>query len=132
MRGAVFPDTEAVAATWLRTRNLGATVATDLIGFTKGQRRIVVVRTGGTPTLPYRIDNPRLDIDAWGASKSDAHDLAQAARAALHELPTGNHTALAAVVAHVEDESGLTWLPDPETGAARYVFSLRLAVHPYP
>lgn len=134
MRAAIFPDSEAVAATWLRSRPelAGIQVSTDLRGYTAGQRRIVITRVGGVPSLAIRVDNPRLDVDVFGTDKADAHDLAQLARALLHELPTGDHTALDAVVANVADDVGLQWLPDPDTQAARYVLTLRLAVHPYP
>jgi hypothetical protein len=134
MRAAVFPDSEAIAVGWLRTWPdlAGVKATTDLVGWLAGQRRIVITRIGGTPSLPMRIDNPRLDVDVYAEDKGAAHDLAQLARAALHELPEGDHTALDAVVAHVNDETGLQWLPDISTSAARYTFTVRLAVHPYP
>ena len=131
MRAAVFPDSEAVAVVWLRAE-LGAPVATDLNGWTAGQSRVVVTRIGGVPSIAYRLDNPRLDVDVYAATKEAAHDLAQLARARLHELPEGDHTALGAVVANVTDDVGLQYLPDPDTRAPRYVFTVALAVHPSP
>jgi hypothetical protein len=132
MRAALFPDSEAVAVTWLRDRLDSVPVATNLIGWQAGQRRVVITRIGGVPTLPMRLDNPRLDVNCYAEDKGAAHDLAQLARVELHELPSGDHTALSAVVSHVYDDTGLQWLPDPGTQAARYLFGVRLAIHPYP
>lgn len=134
MRAAVFPDSEAVAVAWLRTQPEldGVKATTNLIGWQAGQRRVVITRIGGVPSLAVRIDNPRLDVDVYAEDKGAAHDLAQVTRAALHDLPEGEHTALGAVVANVTDDTGLQWLPDPGTNAARYSFTVRLAVHPYP
>jgi hypothetical protein len=131
MRAAVFPDSEAVAVQWLRAA-VGVVVATDLNGWQAGQARVVVTRIGGVPSIAYRVDNPRLDVDCYGPDKAAAHDLAQLARARLHELPTGDHTALGAVVAHVRDDVGLQFIPDPDTRAPRYLFTVALAVHPSP
>lgn len=130
VRAVIFPDSEAVAVTGLRAQDLDA--RTDLVGWRAGDSRVVVTRIGGVPSLPFRIDNPRLDVDCYADSKEAAHDLAQQARVALHELPNGDHTALGAVVSHVTDDTGLQWLPDPDTSAARYTFAVRLSVHPHP
>jgi len=131
MRAAVFPDSEAIAVQWLRGE-VDADVATDLAGWLAGQARVVVTRIGGLPSIAYRVDNPRLDVDCYAADKAAAHDLAQFVRARLHELPTGDHTAFGAVVSHVRDDVGLQFLPDPDTRAPRYLFSVALAVHPSP
>ena len=132
MRAAVFPDSEAVAVVWLRHADLDATIATDMNGWRAGESRITVTRIGGSPSLAQRIDNPRLDVDVYAASKEVAHDLAQLARARLHELPEGDHTALGAVVANVADDLGLQYTPDPDTGTPRYIFTVALAVRPHP
>ena len=133
MSAALFPDSEAVAVTYLRSRNeLDVTVTTDLHGWRAGDRRVVLSRSGGVPSLAFRIDNPRLDVDAFAATKEAAHDLAQLVRVALHDLPTGDHTALGAVVVDVRDDVGLTYLPDPDTNAPRYVFAVVLVVRPHP
>lgn len=131
MRAALFPDSEAVAVLWMRA-GTAVTVATDMKGWLAPRSRIVITRIGGVPSMAVRIDNPRLDVDVYAASKEAAHDLAQLARVRLHELPTGDHTALGAVVAHVADDVGLHYIPDPDTQTPRYVFTLRLAVRPHP
>jgi hypothetical protein len=132
VRAAVFPDSEALAVSWLAAGVELATVGTDLRGWQAGDRRLVVVRIGGVPSLAVRIDNPRLDVDAYAESKESAHDLAQSARARLHEMPTGDFTGSGAVVAHVRDELGLRFLPDPDTGTPRYLFTVQLVVRPHP
>lgn len=133
LRAVAFPDSEYIAVRWLNASPLiDAPARTDLVGWTAGQQRLVIARLGGVPSLPYRIDNPRLDIGAWAETKAAAHDLAQLARSVLHDLPNGDHTDLGAVVAHVRDEVGLQWLPDPDTNTPRYIFVLSLTVRPHP
>ena len=132
IRAAVFPDSEAVAVVWLRAKLDGVAVTTDLNGWRAGDERVVVTRIGGTPSIAYRVDNPRLDVDCYAASKAAAHDLAQIVSAQLHDLPEGDHSALGAVVSHVRDDVGLQFLPDPDTRAPRYLFTVALAVHPLP
>ena len=131
MRAAVFPDSEALVVQWLAAE-LPVSVTTDLNGWRAGNRRVVITRTGGVPSLAIRVDNPRIDVDVFADTKESAHDLAQQARAAVHEMPSGDFTDAGAVVANVTDELGLAYIPDPDTRAPRYVFALRLAVHPYP
>jgi hypothetical protein len=132
VRAAVFPDSEAIAVRWINTSTLGVPTGTDLVGWRAGQARVVITRIGGVPSIPFRVDNPRLDVAVLAASKEAAHDLAQRVRAHLHELPTGDFTDAGAVVAHVRDDMGLSYLPDPETGSPRYLFGVSLAVRPHP
>jgi len=129
MRAVAFPDSEHIAVRWLTAdATLTAPATTNLTGWRAGQRRIIVTRIGGVPQIPYRVDVPRLDVDVYADKKETAHDLAQAARARLHELPNGDHTDLGAVVCDVRDEGGLQWLPDPDTNAPRYLFTVALVV----
>jgi hypothetical protein len=132
VRAVAFPDAEHVATRWLNSSTIGAPASTDLLGWHAPEPRIVITRVGGTPTLAIRIDRPRLDVDVYAPTKADAHDLAQAARVRLHELPTGDHRDLGAVVCNVVDELGLQWLPDPDTNTPRYVLTLAVTVRPHP
>lgn len=125
-----FPDAEYLAVSWLSTRLGGVKVSTDLRGWTSGQARVVITRTGGVPRLWLRTDYPRLDVDSYHANKAAAHDLAQKARAVLFDMPTGEFDA--AVVSAVEDDTGLAWIPDADTNAPRYVFGVRLVTHTLP
>lgn len=132
-RAVVFPDSEWIVTDYLTSRpDVTAPVATNLIGWTEGQRRIVVTRIGGVPEIPYRLDHPRLDIDCYAESKTAAHDLAQIARVAIHDLPDVDYSSMGAVVSHVADETGFQWLPEQISNAARYIFTVALSVHPYP
>lgn len=129
------PDAELIVTSWLRTHPalvaLGPlTVAADLRGHTPGSTRVVVTRTGGTATR--YLDRPRLDLQVWAPDKFRAHQVAQTARAVVHDLAgravtyQGGHGQVTAVT----DEGGPLWLPDdradPTNPLPRYVVSLRL------
>jgi hypothetical protein len=95
------------------------------------------MRLGGTPAEKHAIDAPRIQIEAWGASKSegtetsksDVLDYARDAWRTILELE-GETVELsngeAVFIAGVMPEMGLQWLPDPPTGRPRYIGSFRI------
>ena len=86
---------------------------------------VTVSRTGGTPAVKQYLDAPRIDINVWGNSKSEAYDLAAACRKALMDLEGQRVTdPVSAFVAGVDDVIGVTFLPDETTARDRYVFSV--------
>lgn len=129
----VFGDAEAAACDILRADAqvatfAGVAVATDLVGYTRGQRWVRVTRTGGTPVMWMLADNPVLDIAVYAEDKAAAHDLAQAARAALFAAQ-GAYTGHGLRLYDVADgTAGLRW--EPEEGAARYLLDLALITRP--
>ncbi len=126
---ATPPDAELLAIDWLDAHaDIGSSVKvgtrkTTLPG-------LVVTRIGGVPLYPGRVDKPRLDVEAWASSRTAAYDLAAAAYAVLHAMPSGTHTN--AVVTAVRDFLGLTWQPDPPTDTPKWLFSVELTVRPQP
>ena len=124
-----FPDVEAIAARRLRDAgitNLGTRVYSSIPG-DPTYPLIVLRRLGGEPAVRTSLDAGRLEIQVWGESKSQAHDIAATARVKLLELegeiisvPVG------AFVTAVNDDQGLTWDPDNLTGYDRYVFAMRI------
>lgn len=130
MTATPFPDAEAITTTYLRALIGDVPVATDLRGWQAGLARVVLTRTGGVPKLWQRTDYPRIDVDCYAADKGAAHDLAQQTRALLHDMPGA--TFPTAVICTVEDDTGLTWLPDEDTEAPRYAFAVRLVTRPIP
>lgn len=74
----------------------------------------------------------RLQVDAFAAElrqDREAWLLASTAKAALLAMPGWQHPEGA--VAAVEEVAGLQPLPDADLGRARYVFDVRVFVHPH-
>lgn len=69
-------------------------------------------------------DRPRLDVHCWGASEEDAHDLMQLCRALLGAA-RGSHSG---TVLARPATGGPQFLPDAETGAARWAFTLDITM----
>lgn len=127
----IFPDAEAAVLHALRQRGAlpGVTLGTSLpADLAEALPFLMLRRSGGVPVLRYRLDEARIDVEAWATSREAAQDLAQQARAAIHDLPGWNDQA--AVVLAVDDEAGLMWLPDPDTDLARWLFVLRVLLRP--
>lgn len=127
-----LPDSEALASSVLRTQ-LSARVYSS-IPSNPTFPLMTVKRIGGIPADRVRLDRARLQIDVWGNSKSEARDLADAARVVLHAMENKTYRVSAgavvdAVVTGVEDELGLSWQPDPVTDKDRYILGVALYVH---
>lgn len=123
-----FPDAEALVGDVLRAASLVVdTRVYSSIPKSPTFPLITLQRIGGTPVERHRLDQPRIQIDVWGTSKSEAHDIAQAARVAIHEME--GQTFATAYVSGVDDAFGLTWFPDPPTARDRYIFGVALTLH---
>ncbi len=126
-----FPDVEALAGAVVRT------VVTAIsnrcyssLPKTPTYPLVLVKRIGGVPKERHRLDRPRLQIEAWGTTKSEAYDIAQAARVALHGMEGQTYTTpVNGFIASVRDDLGLTWSPDPVTNKDRYIFGVSLTSH---
>lgn len=121
MSHAAFPDAEAVVIGILREAEFPAASA---IPAHPTYPLVIVKRIGGLPAEKHHTDNPNLQVEAWGTDKAEAHDLAQATRAAIHEAEGQTFNDLAAFITGVEDTLGLSWSPDPVSSRARYVFGV--------
>lgn len=87
-------------------------------------------RIGGLTGTPAHLDRARIQVEAWGATKGEAHTVAATVRAALFEELPGTHPL--GVVTGAEEDLGLTWSPDPESDQPRYVFGVAAFIHPAP
>jgi hypothetical protein len=133
----VFPDAELVAVTVLRAalaagtivgtewpEDLPAKLKTGVVSLTRG---------GGAVVQRNVIEDVTLDIDVLAASKGEAHDLAQLARAHLHA--SEGTTVDGAQIYTVADVS-LIWLPhqpDAETTPfPRYVLVMQMRLRAQP
>jgi hypothetical protein len=130
-----FGDVEAAAVAIVHADTTtmtftGVTVATDLVGYTAGGRWVRVVRSGGVPTRWMNVDNPTLALACYAEDKATAHDLANAARAALLSA-RGTYTGHGLTVFDVADLEGLTWsVDDALPSVGRYTFALQLVTRP--
>lgn len=124
----VFPDAEKLVGDALRAASLtvGSRVYSS-IPKTPTFPLITIQRTGGTPVERHRLDQARIQVDVWGESKSQAHDIAQAARVAIHRMEGSTPTG--AVIGGVDDILGLAWSPDPVTHRDRYIFGVSITLH---
>lgn len=122
-----FPDIEAVVSGWLRDGNISG-IGTRWYSSIPGTPTYPlgrIQRVGGLPAVRQYLDAANIQVEVWGESKSEARDIAAAARVRLLRL-TGQSVTdpVIAFVSAVEDALGLSWRPDPETGKDRYLFSV--------
>lgn len=120
-------DIEAAAIEWMRGQGIAGGRVYSKVPASPQFPLVSVQRIGGIPAVREYLDAANLQIDVWGNSKSEADDLATAARIALLgmegkvvQVPNGGQ----GWVSGVADSLGLTWLPDDETGRDRYLFSM--------
>lgn len=130
-----FPDIEQVATTYLRGKlppgtvigtewpeNLETHLPHGVASLTRG---------GGATVLPFVTEDVTVDIDLLGATKKQAHDLAQAVRGwifAAQGEPTPG-----AQIYRVRDVS-LIWLPHQPSAETdpipRYVLVMEMRIRP--
>jgi hypothetical protein len=128
----LLPVAELLAVTYLR----GVAEVTALVAGRVGTAvpagptfpYLVVRRFGGIPPVRGHLDAARLQVDAWGRTKTEARYRAATAQAALLAMPQAAHAG--AVMTGVADDLGLTWQPDPEDAQPRYLFGVVTYGHP--
>lgn len=90
---------------------------------------LLVRRIGGVPIVgnPLRVDQPIVQLDAYGGTKKQARDLCETARAAIQQRVQGTHAT--GVVASFRF-GNMNWLPDQfyEPAKPRYVADVTLTV----
>jgi hypothetical protein len=71
------------------------------------------------------------EVEGWGETKTSAFDALVTAVAELEDELVG---ALVdgGVISSDDQESGVTWVPDPETDTPRYLATVRVTAHPEP
>lgn len=81
------PDTEAAVVEGLTALLDPVKVTTDMVGWVRGERRVVVAVAPGIPAAGMRGFIP-VTLTSVAESKEEASDLARAAHAAMTGLPT--------------------------------------------
>ncbi|MEV7091154.1 hypothetical protein AB0O07_35735 [Streptomyces sp. NPDC093085] len=127
-----FPDVEQLVVDLIKDRTELAGAIVDVqppSGFDGSQRAVLVSRAGGAWAEDPRLDNPLVDLEAYGPDKAAAHAVALVARALLLQLRGVGYGA--ATVLDVVEEDGPRWLPDYRHATAnRYVSTTRLTIRP--
>jgi hypothetical protein len=129
-RFLTMPDAEQIAGDWLRGYGLACEDRVySSLPAKKEFSLLTVKRIYGTPAVKQVLDSAVLDAQAWGNSKTEAHNLAQEARVALLEME-GQEIDGAIVTAVVDEPGqGIRYVEDPPTGKDRYVFAVRVFSH---
>lgn len=108
-------------------------VASDYTGYRATdpakRRWIMVTREGGSTIWPA-IDKPRIDVQVLAETRTIAQDLAQVALAVIFRAMGQAFPAYGTTISDVRVETGITRVPDRETGSPRYIFALRLTCVP--
>lgn len=130
-----FPDAEQVATTYLRDKlPAGTAVGTEWpedLETRLADGVVSVTRGGGAVLVPFVTEDVTLDIDVLGATKKQAHTLAQSVRGWLFTAAVASTPG--ALIYRVRDVS-LIWLPyqpSAETDPIpRYVLVMELRIRP--
>ena len=93
--------------------------------------RIRISLAGGTIPVRGWLYTFRVSVEAWGTTKDEAWTVLATALASLQD---GLDGALVdgGVVTAADQETGATWVPDPESKTPRYLATVSLTVHPEP
>lgn len=128
----VFPDVEALLATWLRARlaERGRPVPVGNKVPNPRPKSFVTVRRHGGARSSIVTDVPQVGVECWAESDGDAHDLAQLVRALLHSLPgqTLDGYTVYRLPADQDEFAGPANLPDPVSEQPRYVFDMPIPI----
>lgn len=139
----LLPDAEQIISTYLRSRDevtdlVEQRVWTELPGLRENQEEwrfpcVRLVRIGGRPMLdrPLHIDQPRLQLDAWGGPKATARKVLETCRAVLADAHAAHHDG--AVIAGV-GFGPFSYLPDQDFTPARprYTTDATVTLRPGP
>lgn len=124
---ANFPDIEAICAQIMRSANVAGGRVYSSMPRTPTWPLALVIRVGGIPSVERWVDSASIQVDVYGNNKSEARSVADDARVALH-MAEGS-TVGSGVVTSVQDNMGLTFLPDPDTNRDRYTFGVTIGCH---
>lgn len=117
-----FPDAEAVAITYLKSKIAGVSISTK-IPDPRPTKLIKVTRVGGTK-LRLNADSPMLVFECWGSTSIEASELCRQARAYVNAM--AGETINGVWVFKVREVGGPAFFPDPSTTLPRYQFSVAI------
>lgn len=121
-----FPDAEAIACDQLSTVSGADHVGTRIPANATGTV-VRVTRLGGIAPVRGRLDLARIQIEVWDDDQATARDVAADCLKAMHELE-GTATESAFVTA-VDQDLGMSFIPDPTNHQPRYIFGVAVYLH---
>ncbi|WP_432147179.1 hypothetical protein [Streptomyces sp. bgisy029] len=128
---STFPDVEAIVVELLSERADLADAVVDETpppGFDGTQKVVIVSRRGGAWIDDLHLDQPLIELEAYGPDKATAHRLANSARAELLAA-VGRRYGTSIVISDVVESDGPRWLPEYLYPAAnRYLCVLRVSL----
>ncbi len=121
-----LPDAELLLLEWLRGQVPDVRLVTDLPRNLEELLPVGQVTRIGGGRVQQVLDQARLDVDCYGASREAARDLAAQIETVLPSL-RGTTTA-GGCVGHVLIEVGASWRPDWNERVRRYGLSVVLTI----
>lgn len=128
-RYSPFPDIEAMVGAALRAEGVCGRRVYSSIPANPTYPLVTVARLGGVPPDRRRLDRARIQVDVYGNNKAEARDAAELARRVVLEMEGETFASFNGFVSDVEDELGLTFLPDQDTKKDRYLFAVGVFAH---
>lgn len=123
----MIPDALPAIVDWLDA-GLTARVSGDLVGYTAGDDWLVVSVTGGTEALRGRLWALSVDLNAYAATRPEAHALSRQALSRLQAMV--GYTDADLVVTSVGIDTTPTDLTDPLNQSHRFVAATTVYVRP--
>lgn len=132
----MIPDVEAAVVGFL----LSQESITDLVGdhgvatslpANAALPRIRITLGAGRIAVPKWLYAPRITVEAWAATKSEAFELiVQTLHVLESDLPSAQVSQ--GVVTACELDTGISWSPDPVSETPRYLGGMSVYIHPNP
>lgn len=122
MTVARMPDTVTAVIVHMTAALVDVDAVASKIPTPRPARFVVVQRTGG-PRATRVSDRPQITIDAWGASDTDAEDLANDCRYVLGQMADGSNRD-GVIIHRVDEFAGPAYIPDPDSRQDRYRFTV--------
>jgi hypothetical protein len=117
-----YGDVEQELAEYLRGALPGITVGTRIPA---SPDVFVLIRRAGGTRARY-VDSPRIDVQVWHRSDTEAHDLADLVSGLLWRAQGVGH------LRGVTGSSSPVPVPDPDSGASRYLLTVDLTAKGVP
>ena len=131
MSDVEFGNLEVILRAWVAPLLDGARVVSELPGDLETNLPLLpIVRGGGEDPRTFMcLDRAVIDVDAWGATRTDACGLAEALRLRFRrDLP--NTVLDGFVFTWVTTQVAPRWQPDPNPKVRRYTATYEVGLHP--
>jgi hypothetical protein len=131
MTTVTMPDAEQMLTGHLAAQLPDAHVCADLpepADFAGLVPIVQVARIGGLIVARKRLDNPRMDIQVFAATRAAANDLLSQVRGLVEDMPGVARDG--GLVTRTGEETGPRLIPDPNTDVVRMGYTASLHIRP--